>query len=419
MKVLNNIITTNRQDKTNHLFLVFIIWSFILLCRPQDYIIFLEYLRPNLSLGLVTMLLYLLTANSLPKISANTQIKLYKYFFIIMIASVPFSYYRSASLMDLISYISIVMFVFLFYQLSDTIDKLLKILVLYCSGVGIYEVFILISGDLSGGRISVGRMFDPNDIAFYIISFLPFNLLFISNINRAFIRVISAINLIVGLVVILKTGSRGGLIALIAVCVYLLFKKTKTVKITFMKKAMFAIVAVALLQFVNMSTERYKTILDLKDDYNFTEETGRIGIWKTGITLMLSHPFTGVGINRFPEAIGLEREKIGLPPKWQTAHNSLVQIGTETGIFGLILFCFMSINVFRITGDILNKSQSEELLKVTEMLRVAFLGHLICAFFISQAYSVYWAFIIVLSAVLQNLFECNAKSCGLFFKTHT
>lgn len=92
------------------------------------------------------------------------------------------------------------------------------------------------------------------------------------------------------------------------------------------------------------------------------------------------------------------------------AHNSLVQIGAETGIFGLILFCLMSSNVFKITGLIIGKSQAEELVKISEMVRAGFIGHFISAMFLSQAYSVYWAFYIALSAVLKHILDNESKS---------
>jgi O-antigen ligase len=329
-----------------------------------------------------------------------------------MIIGVPFSYYRSASLMDVFNYASInTMFFFLFYKLVNTIAKLRSLLFAYCSGVAIYAIYILKFGNFSDSRISFGTMFDPNDIAFYIISFLTFNLLFITKDNKGYKRIISIINIMIGLIVILKTGSRGGLIALITVFAYLLFAKTRTVKLSFMTKGALVLIAIVSLLFVNMNSDRYKTILDLQNDYNVTDETGRIAIWKIGTRLMLSHPFTGIGMNRFSEGVGRDREERGFhAAEWQAPHNSLVQIGAETGIFGLILFCLMSSNAFKITGQIIGKSRSEELVKISEMARAGFIGLFLSAMFISQAYSVYWVFYIVLSAVMKYMLDNEAKS---------
>jgi O-antigen ligase len=227
-------------------------------------------------------------------------------------------------------------------------------------------------------------------------------------------RAISAINLLVGLIVILKTGSRSGLIASVAVFAYLVFVKTNTVKVTFITKTVLVTAAITSLQFIAIDTERYKTILDVQNDYNITDETGRMAIWKTGIKMMLSRPLTGVGMGCFNEGVGRDREKRGLESaKWQTAHNSIIQIGAETGIFGFVLFCLMSLNVFRITGQIIDKSRSEELVKISEMARVGFIGQFISAMFLSQAYSVYWAFYIILSAVLKHMLDKETQTPGI------
>lgn len=318
-------ITSNRQEKTDQLVMVFSVWSFILLCRPQDYLSFLEKLRPSLTLGLITLLIYFLSAKNSAKISSDKQFRLYRYLLVVMIIGVPFSYYISASLMDVFNYASITtMFFFLFYQIVNTIAKLRSLLFAYCSGVAIYAIYILKSGNFTEGRIFFGSMFDPNDIAYFIISFLTFNLLFITKDNRGYKRIISIINILISLIVILKTGSRGGLIALITVFAYLLFTKTKTLKLSFMMKAALVLIAVVSLLFVNMNKERYNTILDVQNDYNVTDETGRIAIWKTGMRMMFSRPFTGVGMNRFNEGVGRDREARGLPSaKWQAPITAL------------------------------------------------------------------------------------------------
>ncbi len=391
---------------------MFSVWSFVLLCRPQDYLSFLGVLRPGVSLGLITMCIYFFSAKKNEKISNNIQFRLYIFLIMVMFIGVPFSYYRSASLKDVFDYASVItIFFLLFYQIVNTISKLRRLLFVYSLGVALYCIYILNYGDFSGERIAFGSMFDANDTAFYIIAFLPFNLLFISKDNKGITRIVAVINIILSLIVMLKTGSRGGLLALISISFYLLSVKTISVRLSFIKKTALVLVAIMALQFVNMNSERYKTLLDMKGDYNVTDEEGRLAIWKMGMRMMLSHPLTGVGVNRFNEGVGYDRERRGVAVvKWQTAHNSLVQIGAETGVLGLILFCMMSLNVFKITRLTIDKSRSEELVKIAEIVRVGFIGLFISIMFISQAYSIYWAFYIVLSSVLKYSFDKESNS---------
>jgi O-antigen ligase len=413
-------IPNKQQNNSGLLFTIFSIWTFIILCRPQDYLSFLDKMRPGLTLGLITLSIYFLSSNKNEKISSDSQFRLYRYLIVLMIIGVPFSYYKSASLKDLFDYASITtMFYFLFYQLVNSIEKLLRLLFVYCLGIAIYAIYIMKFGNFSDGRISFGNMFDPNDIAFFIISFITFNFLFLAKDNKAYVRIVATINILISLIVILKTGSRGGFLALITVFAYLLFAKTKTVKVSFITKAVMVIVAIMSLQFVTMDTKRLMTVFDLQDDYNVTDEQGRVAIWKTGMKLMLTHPLTGIGFNRFPEGVGREREILGLPPRWQTAHNSLVQIGTETGVFGFFLFFALSYNALKIFRQIANKSKNDELIKIGEMASAGFIGHFICAMFISQAYSMYWAFYIVLSAVLRRILINENDNDGLIVSKNT
>lgn len=388
----------------------FSVWSFIILCRPQDYITFLGYIRPGMTLGIITLILWVLFSNKNIEYIADNQIRLYKYMIIVLVMSVPFSYYPGASLNDLFIYCPVILFVFLFNKLVNTISQMRNMLFVYCIGIGMYGIAILINGSIAEGRISFGTMFDPNDLAFYVLSFICLNFIFTTANNKTYIRTISTINIITGLLIIIKTGSRGGLIALLTVIAYLLFTKSYVLRTTFITKCAVLIVAILSLQFIDIN-ERYKTILDVQDDYNSKGEEGRIAIWKSGMKQMLTHPFTGVGFNRFPEGIGRDRDIRGLDSaKWQTAHNSLIQIGTETGVLGFILFGVLSYNAFTIFARIAKKSKNEELAKIGAIAKVGFIGHFISAMFLSQAYSVYWAFYIVFSAILRRFDEAEGTS---------
>lgn len=413
MKIYQELTTQN--NKLSMLFILFGIWSFVLLCRPQDYLNFLGPLRLGLVLLIITTICYFIHKNKLPASVPNNQIKLYTYLIIVIVLSIPFSYYRRLSMNEFMLYCNVIVFFFLFYRTIDSLSKLRILLFLYCLGTSMYAVFSWRSGDYSGERLSFGNTFDPNDIAYFIVSFITFNLLFLQKNNNNLIRFVSGINILVSTIALLKTGSRGGLISLLLVSTVLLFSKTKTLNLSFVKKAVICILAFISIQFVGMNTERYKTILNPKTDYNYNDEEGRISLWKMGVGFMVSHPITGIGLNCFNEAIGREREKRGLAPKWQTAHNSLIQIGAETGFIGFFLFATLSFNAFKIFGKIVNKSENEDLLRMGEMARAGFIGHFVSSLFLSQAYSIYWAFYIVLSAVLKSIQDKETSDIGITY----
>lgn len=404
----------NRQNGSGLLFASFGIWSFVLLCRPQDYVTFLSDLRPGITFGIVTLALLLLNTGRIRLIASSGQTKIYTYLVVAMLLSVPFSYYPRGSFSEICGYSAVIISFFLFYQLADSLERLRMLLLSYCVGTAVYAVFMSYSETADNARMSFGTMFDPNDMAFYLISIFIFNLSFMTKYNSRSIRLLAGISFLICSIVILQTGSRGGLISFVAVIGCLLLTRDRTVKISVVKRIFLLGAVLVSALFLNIDFERYKTLSDLRNDYNITDETGRLSIWKAGIGLMLTHPVTGVGLGRFPEAVGLDRERRGLASaRWQTAHNSLIQIGAEVGVVGLLLFCLLSCRAYKIFGLIAEKSRNDGLAHISRMARIGFIGHLLSAMFLSQAYSVYWAFYIALSAVLATLFSREAPPVEL------
>jgi O-antigen ligase len=81
----------------------------------------------------------------------------------------------------------------------------------------------------------------------------------------------------------------------------------------------------------------------------------------------------------------------------------VVQIGTETGVIGMGLFLLMSLNVVRIFRKTKRRACPEKLTRIGEMGMVGFTGLFVSGMFLSQAYSVYWAFYVAVSAVMSRL----------------
>lgn len=400
----------DRQGEDGALNAVFCIWTVFVLCRPQDYLTFLGPLRPSLTLGLMSLILYFLLNNQVGVKPANRQVVLYKYLIVTFLVSIPLSYYPRLSLQDMFNYSSTILLFYLFYQQVNSIKKLNLLIFFCCLGASVYALYALKAGVYEADRLTFGSMFDSNDLAYFLVSFLAFNFLFLSKESPSYVRLISAVNIVISCLVILKSGSRGNLIAMVLVISYLLFFKNRTISISLPVKVALAVGMILSVQFANINSERYLTMMNVKNDYNLTDETGRISIWKTGMKLMMTHPFTGVGFNRFPEGVGRDRESRGLDSaRWQTAHNSLVQIGAETGIVGFLLFCMLSFNAFRIFGQVAARSKVDAVARFGEMAKAGFMGHFVSAMFLSQAYSVYWPFYIVLSALLQHMLDKEAE----------
>jgi O-antigen ligase len=298
--------------------------------------------------------------------------------------------------------VNVILFVYIFYKVVNSTDKLRMVLFLACAGSGLYSAYSLIRGSLESERLFFGEMFDPNDLAFFAISFLPLNILLIKRQNPLWMRLGGLACFLVEIALVLQTGSRGGFLALGVVALAMLFARGGT--ITPIIKTTVVLFLVVAIGYAAINVDRYRSLADIDQDYNLSAETGRLAIWQIGIRTMFSHPVTGVGVGCFPLAVSLDRKARGLDStRWQTAHNSVILIGAETGLAGLVLFLVLSAGVVKAFVRARKAPDGELLRSIGEMGLIGFVGMFVACLFLSQAYSFYWAFYVAFSAVATRL----------------
>lgn len=391
-------------EKSGIVFFLLCLWTVASLCRPQDIVPALAPLRPALTMGVLTILFYLLNFKSKDLIVLKEkQVRYYFLLFLTMILSIPTSLHSGFSFQMVFSeYTMVIAYFVLFVLIVDSVDKIYKILFLTCIGSGIYLFFTVMTGSFESSRRSgLGSMFDPNDLAFFALCFIPLNLIFISKDNKLPVRALCLTSFFLGILLVILTGSRGGALGLGIASLAILFRETVSVRKRF---KIFAVIAgVLFLSLASLDTDRLMTLFTLKQDYNTTSDTGRLAIWGRGIEALLDNPLTGVGVGRYPEMSGNALKNQGGKEVWKSAHNSIIQIGAETGVFGLLLFLLLNWNTVKIFARTSREATSIKLKKIGEMGLVGFLGMFAAAFFLSQAYSIYWAFYIMFSVVVFRL----------------
>ena len=304
----NNYKTTKSETNFDNLFLMFCLWVFIMMGRPQDYIVGLNAVRPVLFSTFLMILMFSFNTNKIhgPILLNSKQVKKFILLFIIMIIGIPASLHRRVSFDAILTgYILIVFFVLVFYKVVNSIDRLKFVVMVGCTGAGLYILVALRSGISVNNRLTFGAMFDPNDLAYYVLSFLPFYLFYCDRDNKIIIRIIAMTFYSSGVFLILMSGSRGGVIALgLSMLVFLIFTKKMKRPIKFLV----LITCVIFISLAPINKKRYSTILNLENDYNVTAEGGRFDLWKIGIRLMMKNPLTGIGVECYPIAVGHDRQ---------------------------------------------------------------------------------------------------------------
>ena len=392
---------------------LFTILTFILVGRPQDYFSFLVPFRLALVFTLLTIVFTLLENKdfSVKKIFEASESKKYVLFYCIMIFGIPFAYHRRFAFEYIfLSYAANILYFFLFYFHIDSLQKLRKILFTITASVFFYGMASLILGNALGGRLSFGGMYDPNDLAYLFVTLFPLAFNFISKGEIFAKRMLAAITLIISPMLILMTGSRGGVLALFMVSMLLVFTKMGSIKKSLKIAAVIGVIIMMAFYSDKIDTERFKSLIsiaEIKSDYNVTGYSGRLEIWKTGLKLIKSHPFTGVGVNCFSMAFGFTRDAEGRIPIWKAAHNSFILIAAEMGVPGFIVFmslvigCIKTFSLIRKTDA--TNSDIEELQAVTGLIQIGFIGHFIAAFFLTHGYSILFTLFFVLSATLRRI----------------
>jgi hypothetical protein len=165
--------------------------------------------------------------------------------------------------------------------------------------------------------------------------------------------------------------------------------------------------------------QRMSTIFDAEADaaeFSGSHEA-RTTVMKEGLMTFAGHPLTGVGAGQFSNYTFPDRKE-----RWREAHNALIQVAADLGIFGLALFSFLLYRAFR-TGlwlrktlgpqprrsapslavQLLDPSDRELLHDHGVAMTAAIVGWFACAMFASVAYAWTIYYLIALTVAAREL----------------
>src|SRR6185312_12259281 len=164
----------------------------------------------------------------------------------------------------------------------------------------IVSLFFSVGAD---GRLGNLVFYDANDFALVMVVSIPFALYFLRGTNPRRQRLFGLVVLGFILIGIVKSGSRGGFIALVAVMTYSLVLYRAIPRRVRMSIGLAGIAFVAILGSDKYWTQ-ISTITNPEGDYNWTDPVGRKAVWERGLGYVEQHPVFGVGVRAFPVAEG-------------------------------------------------------------------------------------------------------------------
>jgi O-antigen ligase len=340
---------------------------------------------------------------------------------IIMIIGVPFSLWRGHSATFVLkSYLPNVIFLALVAASVRSIRDIEWFALMNLYGALIFATIVSLFFHVgSDGRLGNLIFYDANDFALVMDCSIPFAVYFLGKGQKPSRRYVAILALVMFLTAIVKSGSRGGFLGLIAVSLYVLLRYR-----AIPSRVRLAVTIAGLALFLGFASDKYwtmmGTILHPTSDYNYTDSEGRMEVWKRGVGYMLHNPLVGVGVAAYPIAEGgsdlaLSQQAQGIGFKWSVAHNSFLETGAELGIPGLVVFIAM----LAVTGAALVEispkrkwgpwiSRRERAL--AQMLIGALIGYCVAGFFVSAEYFAYLYFMLALAVGLTKVIRARAAA---------
>ena len=393
------------------------------------FILMMEYLRPpflppQLTLGFAMILLiFSLMARMQGSVKA-IQVKLFFIFNVICVISVVTSVFMNKHVEINITlsrdiYAAVLGYTILFYAMVYVIDSHKKlvhyfvVIIFLMFAVNVLNIQNI--SQVTRGYLTIGGVFlgDGNDFALALNLVIPLAYYLIGNFNKKIWKLAVTMVLIVFSVSVILTQSRGGILGLVSVFMFISFSSKKRAQMIIL--SFFAAIVIVLL-FGETYLSRMSTLSDYEAD---SSAMGRINAWNAALSMIGDHPIFGIGLGNFAWAYGLYYH----PPDitwmvWRAAHSFFFQILGELGLTGIMCYAGIIISNFLNTRQIFKsklESSGINFEKLGKSLFAAQLGFLVSGAFLSTAY---YPHIFVLSGSIAAAYRIYKSESEKIFIPH-
>jgi putative inorganic carbon (hco3(-)) transporter len=261
-------------------------------------------------------------------------------FFIAMFVSAFASYERTQTLTTCTNFAKTMVFYYLIMQLANSKNRFILFITVFVLMISYYSIASFRSY-MSGGFVhtmdvdrlagTTSSMGDPNSLAATFASAIPIILALASFARNIALKFLLACQALFVAVLVTLTGSRSGLIALLAV-VFSIVALSRRRVLYFMIAALLATAGWFLLP--QQYQARYSRLGEAGTDLN-EASSGRWDVWKSGIRMFASNPVTGIGAGAF---LWANTSGDFGPRTWLAAHSLYVQLLAETGVIGTVIW---------------------------------------------------------------------------------
>jgi O-antigen ligase len=332
-------------------------------------------------------------------------------------ATVPYSVWRSGSLDVLrVEWAKSVLVFLIAGSVVMTLRQCRWAMYSVAVGAALATVLVGWKGTVIDNRLVLaqGSYANPNEFAFGLLQGLPGLGLMFTDFRAGTVRRFLAGAAIVGAVaVLLRTGSRGGLIGL-AVVGFCVFWKVSLPRKVLLVLAVGVLVALAGALLPEVLARRYATIFSdaeaTSGDPLKASDAAALGgalgssharraLFLRSLKVTLEHPLMGCGIGQFGIYTGGVDTQAGRLASWSGTHNTYTQVSAEAGIPAFIVYMALLTGCFRSVGACYRRAvrigtaRARDIAHVAYALRTSLWTYAIATVFTFVAYSPWLPFL--------------------------
>jgi O-antigen ligase len=379
------------------LVLVFLRFSFL----PETILLFT---------GINTYVLYIFGPPALLGVVASGGLKrTFRYpparfwlaFIVYMVLAVPFSSWRGDSVMVVQSYLRtnfIMLLVTAGLAMSWVECRSIMYAIALASIINLATTHLLINQAASSERLvlrSRGMITDPNDLAAHLLLVLPFLLFIILRRRTPIIfRLVVAAAIIDGMFLVLRGGSRGGLVGLVFALAFIsIFGSGRQRVVVGIAAPAIVIILITLLPGPTWNHLKSFSTGPDASEHAIASRDSRVYLLRKSVEYTFKKPFFGVGPGQFSNYEGLEAVGEHRLGNWHDTHNSYTQISSECGIPALVFYLGAIISTFGILRKIRKKAtrmHQDEIVTATFCILLGLIAYSAAATFLTLGYMFQW-----------------------------
>lgn len=338
-------------------------------------------------------LLAVILSGRLPYVFRQATARFWLGFAVWVTLAVPFSTWRGGSFAAVTSYLKVNFIMLLIVAaLARTWRDCRKVIYTIAAAAVVDVIAAYVFLKPGAERLQLqwsGTIGNSNDLAAHLLLVLPF-LLFVGLKPRVALpfRIVSFAVVAIGIFQILRTASRGALLALVASIFLLFIRGSAKQKLTVAAVAAVAMVSLAMLPSVTLTR-----LLSFSRSSSTSEEAMessdiRQYELQRSIIETFTHPLFGVGPSQFPSFEG--RSVKGGQGGWLETHNSFTQISSECGLPAIGLYVSALVSTFVLLSRIRKNAvgrYAREIRTAEFCIKIGLFAFTVAIFFVNFGYN--------------------------------